>query len=103
MIKANDDGTPDEMKKGEETYVLMWVNKNGISNDSDYIDTVDFFPASIKKLVENQMPVETQIPKQDEMILIYVHTFLENLKKEPNMMFQMGLAMRLIQDLTRLK
>jgi hypothetical protein len=38
--------------------------------------------------------------KQDELIVIYVRKFLEDIKKEPNLMFQMGLAMRLIHDLT---
>ena len=38
--------------------------------------------------------------RQNELIVIYVRKFLEDLKKEPNMMFQMGLAMRLIHDLT---
>jgi len=38
--------------------------------------------------------------RQDELIVIYVRKFLEDVKKEPNMMFQMGLAMRLIHDLT---
>jgi uncharacterized protein YdhG (YjbR/CyaY superfamily) len=43
---------------------------------------------------------EEMYNKQDQLIVIYVRRFLEDVKKEPNPMFQMGLAMRLIHDLT---